>query len=125
MRRERFAHRPLALVGRNRRGFGGSLFGGEFVLGGCGFQFLQLQFQLIEKAGSALRARTEAVAFELGDDQLEMSDQRLIVGELRLGDGQLGLDMSGMRPRRDQRHLQRVEIVGKIDNACLHTGNIP
>jgi hypothetical protein len=38
-----------------------------------------LQFQLIQQADGALRARAKAVAVELGDDQLEMGDQRLII----------------------------------------------
>jgi hypothetical protein len=29
-----------------------------------------------------------------------------------------------MRPRRDQRRLQRIEVIGKIGKAYLHTTNV-
>jgi hypothetical protein len=80
-----------------------------------------LQLQLIDQTGGALRARAEAVAVELGNDELQMRDQRLIIRELHLGGSQFGRDLGGMCPRRYQRRLQGFDVVRKIGRAYLHT----
>jgi len=48
MIRERVAGRPLSRERRHLRGFGRRHFGGKFVLGRRGLQFLQRQFELIQ-----------------------------------------------------------------------------
>ena len=77
---ERLARRALAGKGRDGRGPGDSLFGGQFVLGRRGFQLFQLQLELVEQTGAALGALAEAIAVELLDPQLEMSDQSFGAG---------------------------------------------
>jgi hypothetical protein len=98
-----FARRPLARERRGRR-LGGGPLGGEFVLGGRSLKLLELQLQLIQKLGGALRARAEAIPVELLDLQLEMGDQGLVIGPLSPDGGDLGA-------RRDQRRLQRFDVV--------------
>ncbi len=61
-------------------------------------------------------------ACQLGDLQLLMRDQGLVVGGPGLGDGQLRGD-----PRRpvalgQQRPLQRVDIVGQVVTGGRHAG---
>jgi hypothetical protein len=69
---------PLALEGLHRRGrAGGCLFRCELVLGGTGLQLLELQFQLVQKPGLALRAAAIERAPQLLDLQLQMGDQRI------------------------------------------------
>jgi hypothetical protein len=72
------------------RGLGRGHFGGKFVLGRRGLQFLQRQFQLMQKPRGALRARAITVAVQLLDLQLQMSDQRLVIGLLSTRRGGLG-----------------------------------
>ena len=71
-------------------------------------QFLELQFELIEKPAAAFRARAEHLPPHLGNDQLKMRDHHL-------GPGQLGA-------RLDQRRLQRVLVVRKMIG-CPHKRN--
>jgi hypothetical protein len=88
-------------------------FGGELILGGRGLQFRQLQLQLIQKPRGALRAWAIAITVELLDLQLQMSNQRLIVGALRAGRGNLGAC-------RDQRRLQLFDVVWQRFRAGVH-----
>ena len=110
---EGFSRRPLARERRHLRGLGRGHFGGELILGGRGLQFRQLQLQLIQKPRGALRAWAIAITVELLDLQLQMSDQRLIVGALRAGRGNLGAC-------RDQRRLQRFDVVWQRFRAGVH-----
>jgi hypothetical protein len=68
---------------------------------------------LIQEACGSLRALAEALAIELGDLQLQKGDERLIVGEPSPGGSEFALDVRGMSPRRDQRRLERVDVLGK------------
>ena len=82
MIRERLAGRSLARERGHLRGcgFGRGHFGGKFVLGRRGLQFLQRQFKLIQQPRGALGPRAITVAVQLLDLQLQMSDQRLVIG---------------------------------------------
>ena len=53
---ERLARGTLAGESCNARGPGDRNFGREFILGRRGFELLELQFQLVEQALSALGA---------------------------------------------------------------------
>src|ERR1700733_7186101 len=103
MIRERFAGRPLARGGRHLRGFGRRHFGGELVLGRCGLQFLQRQLELIQKPRGALRARAITVAVQLLDLQLQVGDQRLVIGLL-------STRRSGLRTSDNQGRFQRFDV---------------
>ncbi len=83
------AGRPLARERRHPRGFGRRHFGGKFVLGRRALQFLQRQLKLIQKPRGALRARAIAITVQLLDLQLQMGDQRLVIGLLSPGGGSL------------------------------------
>jgi hypothetical protein len=74
------------------------------VLSGRGLQFLERQFQLIQKPRGALRARAIAVAVELLDLQLQMNNQRLVVGLLSSRGRSL-------RARNNQCCFQHVNVV--------------
>ena len=82
MLRERFAGWPLARERRHLRGFSCGHFGRELVLRRRALQFLQRQLQLIQQPCGALRARAIAITVQLLDLQLQMGDQRLVVGLL-------------------------------------------
>ena len=78
---ERLARWALAGEGRHGRGPGHrlgrvrrDLLGGQIILGRRGFEFLELQFELIEQASAALGALAEAIPVELLDLQLEVGD---------------------------------------------------
>jgi hypothetical protein len=117
---EGLARRPLAGEGGHLRGLGGGLLGGQFVRGGRSLQFLQLQLKLIQQSRGALRARAEALAVELGDQQLQMGDQRLIFGSAGSGRCIFGLDPRAMNPCRDQRRLERIDVIGEVVGRQIH-----
>ncbi len=104
MLRERLAGGPPAREGRHRRGLTHRRLGGDLVLGGRGLQLFELQLHLIQEPGGALGVWPETLTVELGDLQLQMRDQGLVIGPLGAGLGELGL-----RPR--QRRLQRFKVL--------------
>jgi len=53
------------------------------VWASAGFQFFQVQFELIEQRPRSLRAMPELLAAKFGDPQLEMGDFRLLAGKYR------------------------------------------
>ena len=78
---ERLARWALAGEGRHGRGPGHrlgrvrrDLLGGQIILGRRGFEFLELQLQLVEQTGAAFGTLTEAIPVELLDLQLEVGD---------------------------------------------------
>src|SRR5665213_1071760 len=117
MIRERLAGRSLARERRHGggcvRGFGRRDFGGKLVLGRRGLQFLQRQFQLVQKSRGTLRARAMTVTVQLLDLQLQMSDQRLVVGLLSTRRG-------GLRARDNQGRFQRFDVVWQGFNTSCH-----
>ena len=110
---EGFSRRPLAGERRHLRGLGHRHLGGDLILGGRGLQFRELQLELIQKPRGAFRARTIALTVQLLDLQFLMSNQRLIVGALRAGRGNLGAC-------RDQRRLQLFDVVWQRFRAGVH-----
>jgi hypothetical protein len=58
---EGLARGPLATEARHRRGPGCGRFGHQLVLGGRGFQLLELQLHLVEQPAAALGMWTEPI----------------------------------------------------------------
>jgi hypothetical protein len=111
MHRQRRPHRPTPPAAGGSTlvpaGLGhGGRFSGTGILGSVRLQLLQLQFQLIEQTAAVLRRRPEALAFQLGDHQLQMRHHRLGTGGPRLG-------LEPSRTFGEKRRLQRLEIVGQ------------
>ena len=77
---EGLARRSLTDEGRNLGGPGGRSLCLQLILCRRGFELLELQLELVEQPGTALGALAEPLAPKLLDLQLEMDDQRLIVG---------------------------------------------
>jgi len=116
MIRKRLAARPLAL---ERLDGGGArrLLGGEFVFRRIRLRFLELKLQLVEKPRRAFRARPINRAPKLLDFKLEKRDQRAVIGGHGSRVGKFSADCRSFGARRDQRRLQRIDIVrngGKI-----------
>ena len=103
--------------------FCAAALGGEFVLAGRRLQLFELQLHLVEKARRAFRARPENLPPHLLDLQLQMRDQLLIGGELRLRGGGVRLSRNPPASLRDEQGAQRVDIIGKIGQASVHDPN--
>ena len=115
---ERLARRALAGEGRNLGGPGRRTLGGELILGGRGFQLLELQLELVEQPGAALGALAEAIAPELLDLQLEMGDQRLVVGGLGPQGGRFRCHRDQLLLACQQQPLQALGIVRQGIDRC-------
>ena len=89
---EGLARRALAGEGHHIGGLGHGPLGGDLVLGRRTLELLEGQLHLIEQSHAAFRALAVELARQLGDLQLLMGDQGLIVGSLGLGHRQFGLD---------------------------------
>src|SRR3954447_13474020 len=85
----------------------------EFVLRRRAFQLLQCQLELIQQPRGALRAWTIAVAVKFLDLQLQMSDQRLIIGLLSSGS-------RGLCASNNQRRFQRVNVIWQSFETSIH-----
>ena len=94
-RQNRLGSGRVQAEGRNAGGLGYRLLGGQLILGRRGFEFLELQLQLVEQTGAAFGTLTEAIPVELLDPQLEVGDQSLVVGDL-------GPQRGSFRRHRDQ-----------------------
>ena len=126
---EWLARRALAGEGRDGRGPRHRLLGGQIILGGRGFEFLELQLQLIEQAGAALGALAEAVAPQLLDVQLEVDDQGLVIGGLGPQGGRFSGCSRNLPARhgklllaRQQKPLQALRVVRQGIDRC-HGGD--
>src|SRR5690606_13161759 len=86
---EGFAGRALALERGHARRLRRCGLGGKFILAGACLEFLELQLQLVEQPAAALGAGAVLLAPELGDEQLQVRDQGLVIGRLGGGDGKL------------------------------------
>ena len=82
-----------------------------------------LQFQLVEQTRRALRARAVDLALQLLDLQLEVRDQRLVVGTLGKRNRCYGFRLIGPRARGDQRGLQRVNVIGECVQRRCHAND--
>ncbi len=100
---ERLAGRPLAREGGDRSSLGLGYLGSDLVGGSRGLQLFQLQFHLVQQPRGPLGVRAEPFAVQLGDLELQMSDQRLVIGPL-------GADLGKLGVRSGQRRLQRLDI---------------
>ncbi len=87
MRRQRRAERPATSERLNLRITGRGL-DPDPTLDGVGFQFLELQFQLIEHLAAALGGLAILLAPQLGDHQLQMRDHRCGARSADFRDGQ-------------------------------------
>ena len=84
VRWQRRPHRLAAAGAAHCRRLRRARAGGELVFRGARFQFLELQFQLIEQLAAALGRLPKPLAFHFGDQQFEMGDHRLGPGRARL-----------------------------------------
>jgi hypothetical protein len=89
MLRERLADGLAALECGHRR-----LFGPDPVLGGGGYQLLELQLQLVDETSGPFRAVPVLFTPQQGDLELEACDHRLGRGHDRAGLRQFGLRRS-------------------------------
>jgi hypothetical protein len=101
--------------------------GREFVFGGRGLQLLQRQFELIQQPRGALRARAITVAIEFLDLQLQVGNQRLVVGGFGSRHREFRFGMDGSRRfgdklvlRNEQRRLQRVDVICSAVTSRIH-----
>ncbi len=124
MIRERLARWPLARErrhGRRRvRGPGGGNFRRQFVLRSRGFKFFQRELKLIQQSSSALGTRTIAIAIELFDLQLQMRDQRLVVGGPGFGKRCVRLRDDPSATLGNQRSFQCIDIIWQRFKAVTH-----
>src|SRR5690242_10129745 len=93
---KRLSRRPLALEGFDQSG-AVRPFGRELVFARSSLGFLELELQLLEKARRALGARSINYALELLDLQLEIRNQRAVVGGRRASVGQFSANRCGVR----------------------------
>jgi hypothetical protein len=77
---EGLARRPLSAEGRHLGRPGSRSLCRQLVLRRRGLEVFELQLELIEQPGTAFGALAELLAPELLDLQLQMDDQRLVVG---------------------------------------------
>lgn len=99
---------PCRLAPREALHLDALRFGLGVILPGGRGQLLELQFQLIDEPLAALGARPEHRPLHLGDQQLQVLDQRL-------GAHELGA-------RLDQCRLQGGRVLGKMIGALDHVG---
>jgi len=95
MLREWLPRRGLALEAANAGGLLGGGLSDKGVLAGVGFEFLELQFQLVEQAAGAFGAGAVLLALQLGDLQLEMGDQCVPCALAGKGVGKPGSSLVG------------------------------
>ena len=86
---KRIALGALARKSAHGRCLGDGLFCREFVLRGAGLQLFEHQRQLIDQALRALGTLSINLAFQLGDPQLLLRDQRRVLRGFRPRDRQL------------------------------------
>ena len=82
--------------------------------GGLGLQVLELHLQLVEQFAATFRGGTEAVALQLGDQQLQVRHHRLGTGGTRFGH-------LACRAFRQQRGLQLLDILGQGIRCAAHS----
>ena len=85
---------------------------GGAILARCSLELLELQLQLIELAAT-LGRRPEPLLAQLGDQQLEVRDERL-------GAGRAGLRLLPRGALRQKRRTQRLKIVWERGGGLRH-----
>lgn len=113
MLRERLPCRPFALEARDRRRACRRGFRRQLVLGRRGLKLFELQLHLVDEPRGPLGLRSEPLPLQLLDGELQLGDQRPIVGSRRPLGGRLGL--SGEHQR-----LQRFNVVRQGFARRLH-----
>jgi hypothetical protein len=83
---ERVSLGAAASKGAHRRRLRGGLLSRQFVFGGGGLQFLELERQLVDQSRRALRPLPKSLTLELGDPELLRGDQRDVFRRFRLRD---------------------------------------
>ena len=117
---ERLPCRALALEGGDRGGPGRRSLGDQVVFGGISLELFELQLHLVEQTAAAFGAGAILLALELGDLQLEVSDQRLDGALVGHGVGEPGLCLIGLAGHRRHQRLERFDIVRKGRNGGFH-----
>ena len=102
--------RALALKGYDLGGLGGGDLRGQLVLTSRGFQLLELQLELIQDPIRPLRGGAEPLALELGDLQLQMGDQRLIISALGLDRGGFSDSYGRIGARQITIGMRRIQL---------------
>ena len=124
---ERLLYRRLALEAANVGCLLGGSLGNEGVLAGVSFKLLELQLHLVEQASGTFGAGAVLLALQLGDLQLQMSDQRGRGTLTGVRVGQLGFEIVGsangglrLVPERQYQRLERFDVVGQGGNGGDH-----
>jgi hypothetical protein len=117
---EGLARRALAREGDDIRGLRYGLLGGDLVLAGRAFEFLERQLHLIKQPDGALRTRPVKLARQFLDLQSLVRNQGGIVGCLGPGHRQFRLN-----PRRPgafgkQHRAQRINLVRQVVAGSRH-----
>jgi hypothetical protein len=129
---EGLARRALAGKGHHVGGVGHGLLGGDLVLGRRTLELLERQRHLIDQLHAAFRALAVEFARQLGDLQPMICDQGLIIGSLGLSHRQFrldprrpGLPRDALGALREQRRLQRGDVVGEVLGRRRHRPDYP
>jgi hypothetical protein len=104
MRRQRRTHRLGTRERAHVRRVRLRRRGGSLVFSGGGLEFLELHLQLVQQLSATLGGGTEAIAFHLGDQQLQVRHHRLGARRARLV-------FAAGRALGKQRRLQCVYVV--------------
>lgn len=117
---ERLPRRPLTLEGDDCGGLGCRFLGDQIVFGGVGLELFELELHLVEEAAAALGAGAILLTLELGDLQLEVSDQGLDGALVGQGVGELGLCVISLAGHRRHQRLERFNVVRKGRGGGFH-----
>lgn len=126
-----FTHWPLAREGTHALGLRRRGGCGKLILGRRGDEVFELQFQLLDQPCRALGELPVEFAFQPLDAQLEMRNQRLVVGQHGLRVGGFSLPVGSIRDSHiafslqrltlgQQRHIGAGKIRGKINRLRIH-----
>ena len=114
---KRLARRPPALEGFDRLCPPRRFFGCQFVLGRCRLQIFELKLHLVQQPRRPLRTRPVELTPQFLDRQLEMGDQGLAAGKIRLrigrfglGDRSIGLSREARMALRDDHRMRGGEV---------------
>ncbi|MCP1838578.1 hypothetical protein ACVIHI_000057 [Bradyrhizobium sp. USDA 4524] len=122
--RPRLAHRPLTREGTDVLRLRRRRLSGKLILARRGYEFLELQLQLLEQPCRALGSLPVQFALELLDPQLKMCDQRFVVRQLRprtggIRDGDIALSLQHLSLGQ-QRKVGAREVRKKIVRLRCH-----
>ena len=111
----------LAGEGRDLGGFSCRHLGEEIVFRCAGLDLFELQLELVDEAGRSLGGLAVLFALQLGDLELEMRDECLVVGDLGASDSGVGDSCGGVRHCQipfgfggENARLQSLNVIGKL-----------